>query len=138
MTKHIKNQNIKISSELSSVYCVKTCHDLVIIMFPKSKAELNFTLAMIAHCVDENSKIVFVGEKKGGIQSIAKITKDVIATCQKVDAARHCMVFLGSFKPNKLIEVFNLNEWFTIYEVAIADITLKVASLPGVFSQKKN
>ena len=136
-TKHIKNQNIKISSEFSSVYRVNTCHDIVIIMFPKSKAELNFTLAMIAHCVDENSKIVFVGEKKGGVQSIVKVTKDILANCQKVDAARHCMVFLGSFKPQKLLEVFNLNEWYTIYEVVIADINLKVASLPGVFSQKQ-
>ncbi len=136
-TKHIENQKIKISSEFSSVYRVNICHDLVIIMFPKSKAELNFTLAMIAHCLDENSKIVFVGEKKGGIQSLAKVTKDVLAGCHKVDAARHCMIFLGSLKPHKLSEVFNLKEWFTIYEVAIADINIKIASLPGVFSQNK-
>jgi len=137
MNKYHNNQRISLSNEFSSVYNVKICHDLVIIKFPKSKAELNFTLAMITHCVDKTSKIVFVGEKKGGIQSVPKITQGILDRCQKVDSARHCMVFVGEFSPHKLKEIFDIKKWFKIYEVNIAGIVLKIASLPGVFSQQK-
>ena len=135
--KHQHNARVKISNVFSSVYNAEYHHDLVIIKFPKSKAELNFTLAMIAHCINNTSKIVFVGEKKGGIQSLAKITKDILKTCHKIDAARHCMVFLGSFKEKSLSEPFNIKQWFKVYEVSVAGINFKVASLPGVFSQTR-
>jgi 16S rRNA (guanine1207-N2)-methyltransferase len=135
--KYNSDKRIRLLSEFSSVYNVETYHDLVIIKFPKSKTELNFTLAMIAHCVCKTSKIVFVGEKKGGIQSVAKITKDILSRCQKMDSARHCMVFWGEFSQHKLTEVFDIQHWFAIYEVNIAGIVVKIASLPGVFSQQK-
>ncbi|MBU2870241.1 methyltransferase [Colwellia sp. E2M01] len=127
----------KVTTTFASNYQTDICHDLVIIAFPKSKAELNFTLAMIAHCVDKNTKILLVGEKKGGIQSAEKLTKDILLCCRKEDAARHCMLYVGLFKPEKLTETFNLQDWFKQYQITVAGIELKIASLPGVFSQQK-
>ncbi|PKI13280.1 16S rRNA methyltransferase [Colwellia sp. 12G3] len=136
--KHVNTSNSKsIQTTFASIYQTKTCHDLVIITFPKSKAELNFTLAMIAPCINETTKILFVGEKKGGIQSAEKLTKDILSCCQKVDAARHCLLFVGLFKPEKLSVVFNLQDWFKKYHITIEGIELTIASLPGVFSQQK-
>jgi len=126
-----------VQTTFASSYQTKTCHDLVIIAFPKSKAELNFTLAMIAHCVNDATKILLVGEKKGGIQSAAKLTQHILSCCQKVDSARHCMLFVGLFQPEKLSDVFNLQDWFTKYHITVEGITLTIASLPGVFSQQK-
>jgi 16S rRNA (guanine1207-N2)-methyltransferase len=128
-------KNVK--ATFDSIYQTQSCHDLVIIAFPKSKAELNFTLAMIAHCINDKTKIILVGEKKGGIQSAAKLTQNILSCCQKVDAARHCLLFVGLFQPEKLSVAFNLQEWFKKYQITIEGVQLTIASLPGVFSQQK-
>lgn len=128
-------KNIK--ATFASTYQTQSCHDLVIIAFPKSKAELNFTLAMIAHCINAETKIILVGEKKGGIQSAGKLTQNILSCCQKVDAARHCLLFVGLFQPEKLSVVFNLQEWFKKYQITVDGVQLTIASLPGVFSQQK-
>ena len=133
----INKHGNKITATFASSYQTKICHDLVIIAFPKSKAELSFTLAMIAHCINSATKILLVGEKKGGIQSAPKLTKELLSCCQKVDAARHCLLFAGLFQPEKLTETFNLQDWFKIYRMTIAGVELTIASLPGVFSQQK-
>lgn len=130
------NKN-NIQTIFASTYQTNTYHDLVIITFPKSKAELNFTLAMIAHCISETTKILLVGEKKGGIQSVEKLTLNILSYCQKVDAARHCLLFVGIFLPEKLLVVFNLQDWFKRYQITVEGIKLTIASLPGVFSQQK-
>ncbi|WP_026301334.1 methyltransferase [Colwellia piezophila] len=127
----------KVNTTFASFYQSNIHHDLVIIAFPKSKAELNFTLAMIAHCVTAETKILLVGEKKGGIQSAPKLTKEILSNCQKVDAARHCLLFVGFFQPEKLSKTFNLADWFKKYQLTVEGITLTIASLPGVFSQQK-
>ncbi|WP_246046949.1 methyltransferase [Colwellia ponticola] len=137
-TKHCSTSTDNIvQTTFASTYQTTTCHDVVIIAFPKSKAELNFTLAMLAHCIDETTKILLVGEKKGGIQSAVKLTQHTLSCCQKVDAARHCMLFAGLFKPEKLSAVFDLQAWFTKYQITVDGVTLTIASLPGVFSQQK-
>lgn len=128
-------KNVK--ATFASTYQTQTCHDVVIIAFPKSKAELNFTLAMIAHCINAETKIILVGEKKGGIQSAVKLTQNILSCCQKVDAARHCLLFVGLFQPGKLSVAFNLQEWFKKYQITIEGVQLTIASLPGVFSQQK-
>jgi len=133
----IKKHGNTITTTFASTYQTTICHDLVVITFPKSKAELNFTLAMIAHCINETTKIVLVGEKKGGIQSAEKLTKDILAYCQKVDAARHCLLFVGTFQTGKLSNTFNLHDWFKQYKITVEGIELTIASLPGVFSQQK-
>lgn len=135
--KHSPTDKQSLQTTFASTYQTETCHDLVIIAFPKSKAELTFTLAMIAHCINEKTKILLVGEKKGGIQSTPKLTKDLLISCQKIDAARHCLLFAGLFQPEKLSVVFNLQDWFKKYQITVDGVELTIASLPGVFSQQK-
>jgi len=135
--KHAGTSTQTIQPVFSAEYQSETCHDLVIIAFPKSKAELNFTLAMIAHCINEATKILLVGEKKGGIQSTPKLTKEFFSHCQKIDAARHCLLFAGLAKPEKLTIAFNLADWFKEYQITVEGVELIIASLPGVFSQQK-
>ncbi|MBL4821967.1 MAG: methyltransferase [Colwellia sp.] len=113
-------------------------HDLVVINFPKSKDELAFTLAMIAPYLLTDAKIILVGEKKGGIQSSPKLTQHFLTSCQKVDAARHCLLFAGIVKIKAAeSEAFTIEDWYKNYQVNISGIELTIASLPGVFSQKK-
>jgi 16S rRNA (guanine1207-N2)-methyltransferase len=108
-------------------------HDLVVIAFPKSKSELTFTLAMIAEYLSENAQIIIVVEKNSGIKSCPKLSTAFLQQCNKVDSARHCMLFTGQF--NNRVKPFKLEAWFKHYQVNVEGIELNVASLPGVFSQ---
>lgn len=127
----------RVASQFNSEYQSDLKHDLVIINFPKSKDELTFTFAMIAPYLLEGAKIILVGEKKGGVQSSPKLAQNFLQHCQKIDAARHCLVFAGIVKSDSLNKAFNIDNWFKKYQLSVGNIALTVASLPGVFSQKK-
>ncbi|MBU2894179.1 methyltransferase [Colwellia sp. D2M02] len=127
----------RIHNNFTCVYESELQHDLVIIAFPKSKAELNFTLAMIAPFLTAETKILIVGEKKGGIQSTPKLTANFLEHCQKVDSARHCFLFAGLMNENKRSVPFKLESWYKHYAITVDGIELAIASLPGVFSQEK-
>jgi len=129
--------NTKVISSFTSEYKSNIKHDLVIINFPKSKDELAFTFAMIAPYLLNDAKIIIVGEKKGGVQSCPKLTQHFLQNCQKVDAARHCLVFAGIVNAESLSKHFNLDDWYKRYQINVDNIELTIASLPGVFSQKK-
>jgi len=123
----------KITSIFTSHYQTDTKHDLVVIAFPKSKAELGFTLAMINPLLAQDAKVLLVGENKSGIKSCQKLTKSSLKQCNKIDSARHCSLYFGQF--NNLYREFNFDDWFKNYQIAINGTTLTIASLPGVFSQ---
>jgi len=118
-----------------SFYQSSNNHDLIIIQFPKSKLELKFTLAMLASCTNEDSRILVVGENKSGIKSIEKLTKGNFTFCAKVDSARHCLLVEAQLI--KSDKSFSINDWFNHYQVEVNNVQLKVAALPGVFSQAK-
>jgi 16S rRNA (guanine1207-N2)-methyltransferase len=125
------------SQQVTSRFCVEyktqAKHDLVIINFPKSKAEFGFTLAMLAESMTEDASVIMVGENKGGIKSADKLSKKHLTFCHKVDAARHCLLYVGQFQ--SALPKFELEQFYKYYTVSIGDISLKVAALPGVFSQ---
>ena len=132
----IKNRKAgNIVGSFTSIYQSDIQHDLVIISFPKSKAELNYTLAMINPYLCDDALILIVGEKKGGIQSTQKLTQNFLVHCVKVDAARHCLLFAGQF--NNQRTAFIIDDWFKHYQITVNNIDLTIASLPGVFSQQK-
>ncbi|SEK98634.1 16S rRNA m(2)G 1207 methyltransferase [Colwellia chukchiensis] len=126
--------NTRLESHFSAEYHAKNQHDMVIIHFPKSKAELAFTLAMLAGAMREDAVIIIVGENKAGIKSVQKLSADYLAFSHKVDAARHCLMYIGRFKAE--LPTFNIQDFYQYYPVQVADKTLEVVALPGVFSQK--
>ena len=116
-------------------YQTDKTHDLVIINFPKSKQELLFTFAMLAQCTTQETKILIVGENKSGIKSIDKLIKEQTSFCDKIDAARHCLLFETRLSNHHL--TFDVEDWFHYYSVNVDQLTFQVAALPGVFSQAK-
>lgn len=128
----------KVITLFTSEYKSEIKHDLVIISFPKSKDELAFTLAMIAPYLHSDAKVILVGEKKGGVQSSPKLTQHFLAHCQKVDAARHCLLFAGIYLATENeSKPFVIEDWYKHYKITVSGVELTIASLPGVFSQKK-
>lgn len=118
-----------------AVYRSDTIHDAIILKFPKSKAELAYTLTMLKPYSHADTKVFVVGENKGGIKTLPKQSQYLLTHLQKVDSARHCLLFASLFAEN--ITKFNLDEWFEYYTHQTQEGTIKVAALPGVFSQKK-
>lgn len=130
-----KIKSSSLHTQFSTVYQTKTLHDLVIIAFPKTKAELNFTLAMLANSIMDDATILVVGENKSGIKSLPKLSQKYLNHCNKVDSARHCLLYCAVMvKPSK---AFELDDWYEVYTFEQDNISLNVASLPGVFSQKE-
>lgn len=128
------SQNNKVKSVFNAQYESITLHDLIVISFPKSKAELNFTLSMIAHAASAESNIVIVGDNKSGIKSIEKLTTKTLTSCNKFDSARHCLLVFAKLTTN--LPKFNIEDWYEYYDVSINSTQIKVTALPGVFSQK--
>lgn len=124
----------KVKAGFAAHYQTDIKHDLVILAFPKSKAELAFTLAMLSGCLTQDAQILIVGEKNGGIKSSPKLIKDYLSGYRKIDAARHCMLFCGTFVQG--LPPFNLDDWYKYYSIEIQGINLEIAALPGVFSQE--
>ncbi|MDO6444811.1 methyltransferase [Colwellia sp. 1_MG-2023] len=116
-------------------YQTNKIHDLVLIHFPKSKQELLFTLAMLAVCTNADTRVLVVGDNKSGIKSIDKLIKAHTSFCEKIDAARHCLLFETQLTNHHIS--FNIEEWFHYYSVNVNQLTYRVAALPGVFSQAK-
>lgn len=132
-----KYQN-QIKATFTSEYKSEIKHDLVVINFPKSKDELAFTLAMISPYLLTDAKVLLVGEKKGGVQSSPKLTQHFLTSCQKIDAARHCLLFGGIINANEDGDkTFIIDDWYKKYQINISGVELTIASLPGVFSQNK-
>ena len=131
-----KQQNI---SQMTSVFSVQyesdVVHDLVIIQFPKSKAELTFTLAMVAASLSKECLVLIVGENKSGIKSLEKLTTQQLANCAKVDSARHCLLFAANMLPAQ--ESFILESWLKSYSFSINETVIEVVALPGVFSHNR-
>lgn len=114
-------------------YHSTTLHDLVIMTFPKSKKELTFTLAMLSESLTENARILVVGENKSGIKSIEKLAKSYYQTIDKIDTARHCVLYELTLQQ---LPPFTLDNWFQYYDLTINDEHCLIAALPGVFSQE--
>lgn len=129
-----KVENKQVKTHFCVEYETEERHDLIIMTFPKSKAEFNFTLAILAESITEDANIIIVGENKSGIKSCEKLSKIYLDFCNKIDAARHCLLYIGKFKPE--LPTFNIENFYTYYQITVGSHEIKVAALPGVFSQK--
>lgn len=105
--------------------------DLVLLYWPKAKAEAEYLLAMLMAQLGEGCEIVVVGENRSGIKSIEKMFKPY-GTIRKYDSARRCSFYWGQCTHTP--SAFQLDAWFKRYEVSYQETCLTIHSLPGVFS----
>ncbi|MEZ8165948.1 16S rRNA (guanine(1207)-N(2))-methyltransferase RsmC [Vibrio tasmaniensis 1F-187] len=109
----------------------ETKADLVMLYWPKAKAEAEFLLAMLFAKLGKDTEIVVVGENRSGVKSIEKMFTPY-GKVVKYDSARRCSFYWGQCFEQP--PAFNLQEWFKTYTVNIGEQSLTVKSLPGVFS----
>ncbi|MCQ8868884.1 16S rRNA (guanine(1207)-N(2))-methyltransferase RsmC [Vibrio splendidus] len=109
----------------------ETKADLVMLYWPKAKAEAEFLLAMLFAKLGKDTEIVVVGENRSGVKSIEKMFAPY-GKVVKYDSARRCSFYWGQCFDQP--QAFNLQDWFKTYTVNIDEQSLTVKSLPGVFS----
>ncbi|EAQ52224.1 MULTISPECIES: 16S rRNA (guanine(1207)-N(2))-methyltransferase RsmC [Vibrio] len=109
----------------------ETKADLVMLYWPKAKAEAEFLLAMLFAKLGKDTEIVVVGENRSGVKSIEKMFAPY-GKVVKYDSARRCSFYWGQCFEQP--PAFNLQDWFKTYTVNIGEQSLTVKSLPGVFS----
>ncbi|WP_372383850.1 16S rRNA (guanine(1207)-N(2))-methyltransferase RsmC [Vibrio sp. BS-M-Sm-2] len=109
----------------------ETKADLVMLYWPKAKAEAEFLLAMLFAKLGKDTEIVVVGENRSGVKSIEKMFTPY-GKVVKYDSARRCSFYWGQCFEQP--QAFNLKDWFKTYTVNIDEQPLTVKSLPGVFS----
>lgn len=121
----------QITSVFGAEFNQETQADLVLLYWPKAKAEAEFLLAMLMAKLGTDTEIVVVGENRSGIKSIEKMFK-AYGPITKYDSARRCSFYWG--KCTEQVKPFKLQEWFKSYQVTYKQHELTIKSLPGVFS----
>ncbi|MGB1974363.1 MAG: 16S rRNA (guanine(1207)-N(2))-methyltransferase RsmC [Vibrio toranzoniae] len=109
----------------------ETKADLVMLYWPKAKAEAEYLLAMLFAKLGKETEIIVVGENRSGVKSIEKMFAPY-GKVVKYDSARRCSFYWGQCFEQP--QSFNLQDWFKTYTVNIGEQSLTVKSLPGVFS----
>lgn len=105
--------------------------DMILLYWPKAKAEAQYLLHMLLAKLGPNTEICVVGENRSGVKSIEKMFK-AYGPITKYDSARRCSFYWGQCMeetPN-----FTLSDYFKSYTVEFDNQTIQVRSLPGVFS----
>lgn len=105
--------------------------DLVLLYWPKAKAEAEYLLAMLFSKLGTGTEIIVVGENRSGVKSIEKMFSSY-GRVIKHDSARRCSLYWGECETAP--EKFDLNDWYKSYSVELNNLKINVMSLPGVFS----
>ncbi|OLQ87060.1 16S rRNA methyltransferase [Vibrio panuliri] len=120
-----------ISSCFGAEFSQETNADMVLLYWPKAKAEAEYLLAMLMAKLGQGTEIVVVGENRSGVKSIEKMFKPY-GLIKKFDSARRCSFYWGQC--HQEVKPFSLQDWFKTYQVNYQEHTLTIKSLPGVFS----
>ncbi|MBV7300009.1 16S rRNA (guanine(1207)-N(2))-methyltransferase RsmC [Enterovibrio paralichthyis] len=105
--------------------------DMVLLYWPKAKAEAEFLLSMLMAALGQGTEIVVVGENRSGVKSIEKMFASY-GRVTKFDSARRCSFYWGQC--DNTPAPFTLEDWFKSYPLNVGEQSLTIRSLPGVFS----
>lgn len=105
--------------------------DLILLYWPKAKAEADFLLTMLLAKLGKGTEICVVGENRSGVKSIEKMFAP-FGPITKYDSARRCSFYWGQCTQEA--PSFELDSYFKSYVVTVANQDIQVRSLPGVFS----
>jgi len=128
----INSQLSESTTVFTDNYQGDTRFDLLLIFIPKAKKEVQYLLANLTPHLEQGAAIILVGEKKCGIKSAGSLLKPYATNINTVDSARHCSLLYCEL--NSEVAAFKQSDWIKSYSIQVADTTLEICSLPGVFS----
>lgn len=106
--------------------------DAAILVVPKALERAEYALAQIVPLLPSGCPIYLVGEKKGGISRAEKLLQPYGNGARKIDSARHCQLWTMQVAGGA--EPFDLASWQREIHIELADQSIDLVSLPGVFS----
>ncbi|WED22274.1 16S rRNA (guanine(1207)-N(2))-methyltransferase RsmC [Vibrio sp. JC009] len=109
----------------------ETGADMILLYWPKAKAEAEYLLAMLLSKLGTETEIVVVGENRSGVKSIEKFFKPY-GPIKKYDSARRSSFYWGQCINEPA--AFVLQDWYKTYTLNVSGNEITVKSLPGVFS----
>lgn len=121
----------KVKSYFGSEFSAETQADMLLLYWPKAKAEAEYLLTMLMAKLGKNTELVVVGENRSGVKSIEKMFEQY-GPVNKYDSARRCSFYWGQCINEP--QPFKQMDWFKSYDVALGEHSLTVVSLSGVFS----
>lgn len=104
--------------------------DAAVLFLPKSRELTDYLLAALAERLG-GGDMYLVGEKRAGVERAAR-QLSALGTPRKLDSARHCQ--LWRVRVENAPQTADIHHWRREYTLPLADGTLQVVSLPGVFS----
>ncbi len=107
-------------------------YDLVIYYYPKAKPEALMCLDNIRAVCHQDAQLFVVGENKSGVKSAEKQLKDHCGFSNKIDSAKHCILYL--FSELTLNNSFAISRYHKQFQVKAGDIEFTAISVPGVFN----
>ncbi|OEF22629.1 16S rRNA (guanine(1207)-N(2))-methyltransferase RsmC [Vibrio rumoiensis] len=125
------SQHSQITSYFGAQLEADTHADMLLLYWPKAKAEAEYLLAMLMAKLGTNTEICVIGENRSGVKSIEKMFSQY-GIVKKYDSARRCSFYWG--KCLNEVTPFNLQDWYKTYPLTVGNDTLTIKSLPGVFS----
>ncbi|ELR63472.1 Ribosomal RNA small subunit methyltransferase C [Photobacterium marinum] len=105
--------------------------DMILLYWPKAKAEAEYLLAMTLAKFGPETEICIVGENRSGVRSAEKMFQ-AYGKITKYDSARRCSFYWG--RCEQQAPTFDITSWFKSYPITVAGTELTIRSLPGVFS----
>jgi 16S rRNA (guanine1207-N2)-methyltransferase len=111
---------------------LKTQTRTVILKLPREKERLDMLLHCIARGMHSEARLWLVGEIRAGIKSAPARMKNHFQQIEKLDSARHCVLFEAS-KPRATAE-FHLQDYEVAWQTEFAGQAVELLSLPGVFA----
>ncbi len=106
--------------------------EAAILVMPKAIERAEYALAQMAPLLAAGVPLYLVGEKNGGVKRAEKLLQPYAHAVRKLDSARHCQLWRADM--DGLAAPFALTDWEQRFTVELADQTLQLISLPGVFS----
>lgn len=106
--------------------------DTLVVFVPKARDAMTMQLQLAGSLLAEGGRVVLVGEKREGIAGAARRLQALDPAARKVDSARHCQVWVA--RPPRANEPFDPTHWLRWHEVEAAGTRVRVAGLPGIFS----
>ncbi|QPB84595.1 methyltransferase [Pseudoalteromonas rubra] len=109
--------------------------DLVIYYYPKSKPEAQMMFDNIRALCSEQTRLLVVGENKGGVKSAEKQLQGKCAAHYKLDSAKHCILY--EFAQLQPLAQFDIASYQQTFSINVAGQQFDAVSVPGVFNHGK-
>ncbi|MCB9849776.1 MAG: methyltransferase [Phycisphaerales bacterium] len=108
--------------------------ELAVVDLPQGREAREMGFHRIAALLAESGSVLVAGETRSGIKPARTALGEMFASVETLDNARRCALVRATQRNASLAVSTDLEPWFTEQAFTVADTTVTVCSLPGVFS----